>query len=44
MKTYKIEIVLHLDEGATDWIPQTIEEQLHAPEAITEFKIEEVTS
>jgi hypothetical protein len=43
MKTYKIEITIRLDEGATDWIPQVIEEQLSTGEAITEYNITEET-
>jgi hypothetical protein len=43
MKTYKIEMVIHLEEGATDWIPQVIEEQLSTGEAIVEFDMVEVS-
>jgi hypothetical protein len=43
MNTYKIEIVIHLDEGKTDWIKESIENQLSAVEAIKEYTIKEIS-
>jgi hypothetical protein len=42
MKTYKIEIIIHLDEGNPNWILESIENQLEVPEAIKEYTITEV--
>ena len=42
MKTYKIEIIIHLDEGNPNWILESIENQLTIAEAIKEYTITEV--